>query len=97
MTILEIKKQIASENNMTEVGKFPFQSCLNEDKTPNDWVQYFNNDKRFRVVMHKDVATKIKANTNCNTLTAIRENKTSTNGNDYIQYLVVEADIAFEF
>lgn len=71
-TTLQIKSQIASKFNITPdtmmfTRQFE-QVAAGEAPKPSPWISYWNNEQRFRVAMHDDVAKQIKANPTIDTL-----------------------------
>ena len=57
MNIQEIKDEINTKCG-TSIGKMPMQKQTEEvagEKVETDWVQYWNNEHRVRVIMHREV------------------------------------------
>jgi hypothetical protein len=62
MNTQELKLQIASKAQIPAPQTMMWTRQLDSNDAPTSWLTYWDNDNRVRVVMHDDVAAKIKSN-----------------------------------
>jgi hypothetical protein len=69
MTISEIKAEISLKAGIPSIGTLSLSRQFAEDSTPEnpkptEWLSYWNNEHRVRVIMHEDVAKQIATTPN---------------------------------
>jgi hypothetical protein len=91
MNIQDIKTQIARENNVVITKLDMVRQYEDKEKTiPTNWLGFWIDEKRIRVVMHQDVMALIKANPMMDTIAlkkeVVEESETSK---AYLRYVVI--------
>jgi len=91
MNIQDIKVQIARENNVVITKLDMVRQFEDKEKTiPTDWLGFWIDEKRIRVVMHQDVMAAIKANPMMDGIALKKElvERTDTTA-EYLRYIVI--------
>lgn len=90
MNIQDIKAFVSAKEGIL-IPKLDLSTQMDDNKVPTEWVGYWDNDKRIRIVMHQDLMAKLVADSKLEGLALKREvvNPADTNKASYTRYVVI--------